>query len=232
MKIILTGATGFVGSNVLTHLVAAPQVTEVTCLTRRPLASDAPKVTTILHEDFAVYDPELLDRLAGHDACIWALGGKASDLGTPDVFARITHTFTLALAEGVARRATTPFTFCYLSGMGADRTETATFPWEKLTRHLKGRTEKELAELQARYEQFCVHCFRPGGILPDSANLLLRFLMSPIVVRVGELSDAMIIGATNDSLFRQRPILGNHDIKKLAREAGSTGRPQTFDARK
>jgi uncharacterized protein YbjT (DUF2867 family) len=38
MKIILTGATGFVGSNVLAGLVANPRISEVTCISRRPLA--------------------------------------------------------------------------------------------------------------------------------------------------------------------------------------------------
>lgn len=216
MKIILTGATGFVGSNVLAHLVSNPQVSRVTCLTRRPAGMVAPKVTTILHDDFAAYDPALLDRLADHDACIWALGGKASDLGAPDVFARITHTFTLAMAEGVARRAKAPFTFCYLSGMGADPSETSAVPWEKLTRHLKGRTEKDLGHLQTLYPLFGVHCFRPGGILPDDANPLLRSLLASIVVGVGELSEAMIAGA-DAGLFRQWPVIGNDAIKRLAR---------------
>jgi hypothetical protein len=158
----------------------------------------------------------LLDRLADHHACIWALGGKASDLGEPEVFARITHDFTLALAEGIADRAKRRFTFCYLSGMGADPTETARLPWEKLTRHLKGRTEKNLHALQERNAAFCAHAFRPGGILPDDANRLLRRALAPIVVSVGELSDAMIAGAVDDRLFRQWPVIGNRNIKRLA----------------
>lgn len=217
MKIILTGATGFVGSEVLAHLIASPAVSEITCLTRRSIDVSSPKVRTILHADFATYDGNLLEQLADHEACIWALGGKASDLGTPDVFAQITHTFTLALAEGMAVHANGAFTFCYLSGMGADPTETARLPWEKLTRHLKGRTEKDLGILQQRHSQFCAHSFRPGGILPNSANRFLRTMLAPIVVGVGELADAMVLCATDPGLFCKDPTIGNSEIKRLAR---------------
>jgi nucleoside-diphosphate-sugar epimerase len=217
MKVILTGATGFVGSNVLTHLIADPRVSKITCLTRRPIATTAPKVTTILHEDFASYDDWLLGRLAEHDACIWALGGKASDLGKPDVFAKITYAFTLALANGIASREGKRFTFCYLSGMGADPSETAWFPWEKLTRHLKGRTEKDLGALQNRYREFCAHSFRPGGVLPDETVGILRLVLAPIAVSVGELSKAMIEAAAEDQFFRRRSIITNGDIKRLAK---------------
>lgn len=131
MKIILTGATGFVGSNLLMHLIADARISEITCISRRPIGVSARKMATILHDDFLSYDSALLDQLAGHDGCIWALGGKASDLGEPEEFARITHGFTLTLAEGIAARASGPFTFCYLSGMGADPTETTRLPWEQ-----------------------------------------------------------------------------------------------------
>jgi hypothetical protein len=45
---VLTGATGFVGSDVFLHLAANPEVSKVTCLSRRPVVGDAPKVTTIM----------------------------------------------------------------------------------------------------------------------------------------------------------------------------------------
>ena len=151
MKIILTGATGFVGAEVLTCLIDHQRVDQVTCLSRRPLATTSPKVRTIFQEDFTTYDQARLDELADHSACIWALGGKASDLGEPEV---ITHAFTLTLASGMAANARDRFSFCYLSGMGADPSESARLPWERLTRHLKGRTEKDLGASTGRQSRF------------------------------------------------------------------------------
>lgn len=217
MKIILTGATGFAGSEILSHLIAHPGVTQVSCLTRRPLDASSPKVTTIIHENFEVYDTSLIERLSDHTSCIWALGGKQSDLGSPDQFARITHSFTIALAEAVASTARNRFTFCYLSGMGADPTETARLPWEKLTRYLKGRTERDLARLQQMYPTFSARSFRPGGILPSPGSAVLRMLLAPIVVGVDELADAMIAGATDPGMFRRWPTITNANIKRLAR---------------
>lgn len=217
MKLILTGATGFVGGEVLQRLAAKPGVEEITCLARRAPEALPPKATVILHDDFTRYDALLLERLAGHSACIWALGGKESDLSKPGVLERVTYTFTLALARAMARHATGRFTFCYLSGMGADPTETARFPWERLTRHLKGRTERDLAVLQAEHPQFCTHSFRPGGILPAAANAALDYLLAPIVVRVGLLAGAMITAAVEPAFFRQAPLLHNANIKRLGR---------------
>ncbi|MFT4112658.1 SDR family oxidoreductase [Silvibacterium sp.] len=217
MKIILTGATGFVGACTLQHLVADRRVSKIICLTRKLFPADSPKVNPILHEDFAVYDDALLDELANSQACIWTLGAKESDLADRDALASVTYTFTLAMARGIAERVKHPFTFCYLSGMGADQAESARLPWERATRHLKGRTEKDLLALQEDNANFSVHCFRPGGILPDDANRVLRFLLAPIVVSVGELADAMIAESLEEKTFRRHPIIHNSAMKELYR---------------
>lgn len=215
MKVILTGATGFVGGEVLRRLAARPGVEEILCLTRRPPEDLPSKASIVLHEDFSRYDPALLDRLADCAACIWAMGGKASDLGQPGVLERVTHTFTLAFARAVAACSNERFTFCYLSGMGADPTETAWFPWERSTRHLKGRTERDLAALQEERPGFSIHSFRPAGILPATAAAALDYLLAPLVVRVGVLAEAMITAAVDPALFRKAPLLSNSDIKHL-----------------
>jgi hypothetical protein len=217
MKVILTGATGFVGSEVLRRLASRPDIEEIICLARRAPEDLPSKATMILRDDFSQWDAALVERLAGYSACIWAMGGKASDLGKPDILERVTHTFTLTFARALAQRAAERFTLCYLSGMGADPTETARFPWERLTRHLKGRTERDLTALQDKHPLFCAHSFRPGGILSATAHAALDYLLAPLVVRVGVLAEAMIVAATEPAFFRQASLLHNSDIKRLGR---------------
>jgi nucleoside-diphosphate-sugar epimerase len=215
MKIVLTGATGFVGSEVLAQLLQRTDVDRVTCLTRRPLAVAAPKLSAVLQADFTSYPDEIAQELAEHDALIWALGGKASDEADPAAYERITCTATHACATAIADRLTHSFRFGYLSGMGADPTETATFPWQRRTRHLKGRTERSLHALTERHPHFRATCFRPGGILPQSTSSLIDALLAPVVVRIDRLAIAMIDESVRN-VAEKYAVLNNSTIRKIA----------------
>lgn len=78
MHLILTGATGLVGSGVLDAMLAMKEVTRISILSRRPvkMAEDAqdPRVKVIIHPDFETYDPTVLSQLQGATGCVWALG--------------------------------------------------------------------------------------------------------------------------------------------------------------
>ena len=76
MHLILTGATGLVGSAALQAMLTSKAVTSVTILSRRPVpqAEGHEKVNVILHKDFSNYPPDLLDKLKGAEGCVWALG--------------------------------------------------------------------------------------------------------------------------------------------------------------
>jgi nucleoside-diphosphate-sugar epimerase len=213
MKVILTGATGFVGSEIVAQLLERSEIDEVTCLTRRPVNLQSPKLRTILHDDFTRYNKDLATKLAEHSACIWALGGKASDASNPVAFERATHTFTISFACAVAEGLHQPFRFCYLSGMGADPSETSTFPWEKMTRHLKGRTERDLDRLTEQHRIFRATSFRPAGILPKSTSAVVDRLLAPIAIRVDRLAKIMIDESISTAPVRYR-VLSNKTIRE------------------
>ncbi|EXJ96442.1 hypothetical protein A1O1_01568 [Capronia coronata CBS 617.96] len=115
VHLILTGATGLIGSSILSHILSLPSggnITRLSILTRNPtiplLASTPPpgtpranqttRIEVIQHADFSAYPPELLERLQGADACIWALGVSQSDVDA-DTYVRVTRDFALEAAK-------------------------------------------------------------------------------------------------------------------------------------
>ena len=82
MHLILTGATGLVGSACLHQMLTSEPVTKVSILSRRPvpMAEGHPKVNVILHTDFKQYPNEVLEQLKDATGCVWALGVSSNDV--------------------------------------------------------------------------------------------------------------------------------------------------------
>ena len=93
MKIILTGATGYVGTEILDQAVAHKYIEHIYCITRKPLdrkyfaKAAKGKVTELIHENFGNYDDSLMKFLrdAGVEGCIWCMGPKTH----PDMAKRV-----------------------------------------------------------------------------------------------------------------------------------------------
>lgn len=85
MHVILTGATGLVGSGVLDAMIKMKNINKISILSRRPvkMAEDAkdPRINVIIHKDFENYDSELLNQLKGATGCVWALGISQTQVG-------------------------------------------------------------------------------------------------------------------------------------------------------
>lgn len=79
MEIILTGATGYVGSTVLRFCTLDPAISKIFVLTRRPLPEDLlqglpngkDKVSVIIKTNWLNYSEELQHTLRNARACIW-----------------------------------------------------------------------------------------------------------------------------------------------------------------
>lgn len=76
MKVILTGASGFVGGQVAIECVRCPLISSLLIVTRRVLDIEDlknPMVTQIIHDDFSHWPAAVLEQLTGAEACIWYL---------------------------------------------------------------------------------------------------------------------------------------------------------------
>ncbi len=74
MNIIITGATGFVGAEVVKQAIASWKIRHIFILSRNPIPDDIDsndKVTVIMHCHFSTYPIPLLAKLVGAQACIW-----------------------------------------------------------------------------------------------------------------------------------------------------------------
>ncbi|KAL3494361.1 hypothetical protein BJX62DRAFT_234484 [Aspergillus germanicus] len=160
MKIILTGTTGFVGTEVLAQALANPSITSLIVLSRKPLPesiTEYKKVSVKILDDFLTYPDSLLDELAGAEGCIWTLGLATSP--SLALYRKINHEYTLAALDAFARvppapgiSTTKPFHFVYCSGAAAvrdpERTKTVWFMGDM--RRIRGETESALLSYNSK----------------------------------------------------------------------------------
>ncbi|KAI1454148.1 hypothetical protein F4805DRAFT_440877 [Annulohypoxylon moriforme] len=182
MKVIITGSTGYVGSEVIRQAIADERITHIFALTRKPLPEDLAKnskVTVIEHQDFSTYPPELLAKLAGAEACIWTLGGRAYQFPDVETARKVSVDYTLAAAkafiEQLAPQLPEPqkFRFLFCSGKWAEWDEKKNMRMLADTRIIKGQVEKGLCDLaDANKDKFETWSVRPGAIMRKHAGLM------------------------------------------------------------
>ncbi|EPS36466.1 hypothetical protein H072_10014 [Dactylellina haptotyla CBS 200.50] len=157
MKVIVTGGTGFLGSEMLRACVANKHITSVIALSRRDLGAEfqnEPKITTIKTTDFGSYSDEDLAKMKGAIGCLWTMGT------TPDKARALSHEQLIESEQGWPTRSAEifsklpegrKFTFVYTSGWlvpNADALDKPLWIAEDM-RKVRGYTEKKLFDLAA-----------------------------------------------------------------------------------
>ncbi len=160
MQIIVTGATGMVGSEVVRQALIDPAITLVTELVRKPLSISNQKLKNIIHQDFKNYNG-LEDMIKQHDACVWALGISQAKVKSDDEYHRITYDYTIAAANAILH-VNPGMTFLFVSGEGADTTMNS----KTLFARVKGETENVLNKLAFKK----LYIIRPGMIKAVEKN--------------------------------------------------------------
>ncbi|KAH7055729.1 hypothetical protein B0J12DRAFT_428318 [Macrophomina phaseolina] len=166
MHVILTGATGLVGSGALAQVLASMKtggpISRLSILSRSPvpMAEGQENVTVIQHKDFEKYPPEVLKQLEGAEACIWAQGISQTQVGKEE-YIKITQDYPLAAAKAFSG-LNDPFKFVYVSGEGATQTPGYFTP---LFGRVKGLAETQLLELpRAGYPSLRPYSVRPAFV--------------------------------------------------------------------
>jgi uncharacterized protein YbjT (DUF2867 family) len=217
-KIVIVGASGMVGGYALRYALDQPAIERVTAIGRKRLGMSHPKLTEVLHQDFADCSA-LAETLAGQSAAIFCLGAYTG--AVPDAELRkITVDYTIEFAR-VLHGSSPDAAFSFLSGNGADPTGRSRLPFARY----KGEAEKAL--LAAGFPRVCI--FRPAYIYPVeprkepnfSYRLLrgvypvFRLLFPNLVIRGDDLARAMVDAAVRGREERGDLVLENRDIRAM-----------------
>lgn len=155
MNVLIFGATGMVGQGALRECLLADDVALVQTIGRTATGQQHPKLRELVHGDLFDYSA-IESELMHFDACFFCIGVTSSGM-TEANYTHLTYDLALAAAQTLAR-LNPQMTFVYVSGAGADSTETRKTMWARV----RGRLENALQRLPFK----AVYVFRPGIIQP------------------------------------------------------------------
>jgi uncharacterized protein YbjT (DUF2867 family) len=224
LRILLFGATGAVGGEVLKALLALPQAGKVTALGRRKV--EVPRGLDRSHKlSQGIVDLEkpasFAKYLKGQTHAICALGvGQPSKMAREE-FVHIDRDLVLSIAKACRKAGVKSFSL--LSALGANAQSSFFYP------KVKGQLEEGLRDL--KFDQ--LRLFQPSMILTPTnrydlmQGILLKVwpLLNPLLIgplskargiRVAELGRAMALGAVIDAEPGVK-ILHWEDFKALIR---------------
>ena len=145
-RILLAGASGMVGREVLRQALADPRVGEIVAPARRPLAADAKLRNPLVDFDALPADAAWWKV----DAVICTLGTTIRDAGSQAAFRKVDHDYPLAVARHALAHGATTFVLTSASGADADS--------RIFYSRTKGELERDLRTLG--YRSLCL--VRPG----------------------------------------------------------------------
>ena len=209
MRVILTGATGFVGEGVLLALLQRTDIEKVLSVSRRPCEISHPKLEEYIVADFMnlpANDP----KLQGYDACFFCAGKSNFGMSCKEYY-HLSYEITLHFAAAIG--ANPDFVFIYLSGAGTS-SRSLQF-WSRT----KAKAEADLQTIGFK----AAYGFRPAGMKPVKGQRRLQgwgkyhwlFTWIPgFANTIEQVTDAMVI-CTRDGY--DKPIIEVRDINKLTK---------------
>lgn len=212
MKIILTGATGYVGEGTLIELLKVDEVEKVLSVSRKPTGLTHEKLEEYIVPDFMKLQSGD-EHFNGYDAVFFIAG--VTSIGTPkDAYVRISQEIPLHFADVMPDKER--MTFIYLSGAGTNP-DGKQF-WQKV----KGKTEQEIQTKGFRR----TFAFRPAlmrwakGQKRMQAMQYVYILFYPLARLMGQSNNMREIALSQLVLARDgyhKFVINPKDIIKLAK---------------
>jgi uncharacterized protein YbjT (DUF2867 family) len=181
---LLAGATGLIGSQLLTQLLADERYARVTALSRRPLPLQHPR-PQVLISDLSGLDA--FGEALRADDVYCALGTTLAQAGSREAFAHVDHDLVMALA-GAAYRAGSR-RFLLVSAVGSSVKSPSFYS------RTKGRVEQDLRAIGFD----ALHILRPSLLLGE------RVEARPMEALAQKLAPSLGL-ITRGPLARYRPV--------------------------
>jgi len=234
-KVVLVGATGFVGTEILDQLIKNRYTTHIYCLTRKPLEtqySTHQKVVQVLHENFDDLPDHLFERLRGWgvQGCVWAVGKpKLTDYKNLEEAQKINIQYPVTAAEKFAKICAVesmeaqggkfihPFRFVYVSAWGAEQDSNKKLWLWNDSRKMKGAAEKGLFDIMDQSEKVdgkrCleVTTLRAGTVLRKGKDLSMMLAMQTSPCIAVDLLARTAMKVVLDGDVDHRKIMENAD---------------------
>jgi len=213
MKVLVFGASGMVGTEVLHQILDDKRIEKVISINRSHLDIESPKLQQIINDDFMNYQ-ELEGYLIEPDVCFYCLGVYQNKVSKQD-FWQVTVNYLCALISTL-EKVNPKITFCLFSAQGASPDEKSIFRFG----NAKGRAENSLTKSTIRKK----YIFRPGFINPGRKSAFSGFALKfyqflykifpSLGINAIELARVMVhVGITG----QEKVIFENSDLREISK---------------
>ncbi|KAL0562920.1 hypothetical protein V5O48_019157 [Marasmius crinis-equi] len=233
MKLIVTGATGYVATEVIKQALRMPAITSIVALARRPVKFDQEeagqgKLKSVVVKEYDHYPEEVKAEFAGANACIWtvAITPAKSKMYDFKEVKRICQDSPIAgfkamIEAGPAK----PFKFLYFSGDGIERDRKTTPMLMGDYLMMRGEAESQVLAIASSHSPDTQACVVRPGIISSTQSIgksLLSFAAKIIpmasTVSLEQMAAACLQQIVNEKGF-EKDTLSNAELVEIGSAA-------------